>query len=154
MQWRNLAPLILSTEFNGTRSCAHARKTILLAPIHSFTRQIVATFIVSSIIDLRFFAIGHTCFSTAPYKLSITFLRTRRPFLSHLFVGFLELVHVNPRTFFKLSFCAFICLCNNTLSYFLMDFSQIFISTSPMYALPVILFSACKIYLNLFVIGY
>ena len=28
-------------EFNGTRSCAQARKTIPIAPIHLFTRQIV-----------------------------------------------------------------------------------------------------------------
>ena len=35
---------ILSTnycKFNGARLCAHARKTIPLAPIHSFTKQIV-----------------------------------------------------------------------------------------------------------------
>ena len=36
----------------------------------------------------------------------------------------------------ELSFCAFTCLCNN-----LMDFSQTFISTSPMYALHVIPYS-------------
>ena len=38
-------PPILSTshyEFNGTRSYAHAQKTIPLAPIHSFTKQIVS----------------------------------------------------------------------------------------------------------------
>ena len=43
-QWRKSVPPILSTshcEFYGIRSCAHARKTILLAPIHSFTKQIV-----------------------------------------------------------------------------------------------------------------
>ena len=43
-QWRKLVPPILSTshcEFNGTRSCTHAQKTIPLAPIHSFTKQIV-----------------------------------------------------------------------------------------------------------------
>ena len=28
-------------QFYGGRSCAHARKTIPLAPIHSFTKQIV-----------------------------------------------------------------------------------------------------------------
>ena len=43
-QWRKSVPPILSTsrcEFNGTHSCAHARKTIPLAPIHLFTKQIV-----------------------------------------------------------------------------------------------------------------
>ena len=43
-QWRKSAPPILSTshsEFYGTHSCTNARKTILLAPIHPFTRQIV-----------------------------------------------------------------------------------------------------------------
>ena len=43
-QWRKSAPPILSTnhcEFNGTRSCTHAQKTIPLVPIHPFTKQIV-----------------------------------------------------------------------------------------------------------------
>ena len=38
----SVTPPILSTshcELYGTRSCAHARKTIPLAPIHSFTKQ-------------------------------------------------------------------------------------------------------------------
>ena len=42
-QRRKSAPPFLSTshcEFNGARSCTHAQKTIPLAPIHSFTRQI------------------------------------------------------------------------------------------------------------------
>ena len=46
-QWRKSSPPILSTshcEFYGTHSCAHAQKTISLAPIHPFTKQIVATF--------------------------------------------------------------------------------------------------------------
>ena len=43
-QWRKSVPPILSTshcKFYGTRSCAHARKTISLAAICPFTRQIV-----------------------------------------------------------------------------------------------------------------
>ena len=43
-QWRKSALPILSSshcEFYGARLCAHARKTIPLAPIHSFTKQIV-----------------------------------------------------------------------------------------------------------------
>ena len=38
------APPILSTshfQFNAARSCAHARKTIPVAPIHPFTKQMV-----------------------------------------------------------------------------------------------------------------
>ena len=35
-----------------------------------------------------------------------------------------------------------------------MDFSQTCVITSPMYSLPVILFSACKTHLNIFVKGY
>ena len=43
-QWKKSASPILSTshcEFNGDRSCAHARKTIPQAPINLFTKQIV-----------------------------------------------------------------------------------------------------------------
>ena len=84
-------PPILSTshcEFNGTHLCAHARKTIPLAPIHSFTRQIRSTFIVSTIINLRFFAIDHTVFHRRPINSlfpSITFLHVRRFFLYFYF---------------------------------------------------------------------
>ena len=43
-QQRKSEPPILSTshcKFNGTRSCAHAQKTIPLAPIHPFTKRTV-----------------------------------------------------------------------------------------------------------------
>ena len=43
-QWRKSAPPILSTshgELYGICLCAHTRKTIPLAPIHLFTKQIV-----------------------------------------------------------------------------------------------------------------
>ena len=52
---------------------------------------------------------------------------------------------MNPGSFFKLSFCTFTCLSNN-----FMDFSQIYISTSPMYALPVKQLSARSKHLNVF----
>ena len=51
-QWRKSEPPILSTsqcEFNGARSCAHARKTIPLAPIHSFTKHIVPSMYEESV---------------------------------------------------------------------------------------------------------
>ena len=66
-QWRKSAPPILSTshcELYATRSCAHTRKTIPLAPIHSFTKHNV-----SRIVDLKSFDIHRTSFPHAPYKL-------------------------------------------------------------------------------------
>ena len=51
-------------QFYGVRLCAHARKTIPLAPIHSFTKQIVP-----SMFDLKLFDIHDTSFPYAPYKL-------------------------------------------------------------------------------------
>ena len=71
-QWRKLAPPILSTshcEFNGIHLCTHARKTISLAPIHSFTRQIVPSLYQQS----------STCFLR-----SIILLFCRRPINSLL----------------------------------------------------------------------
>ena len=40
-------------KFNGAHSCAHTQKTILLAPIYLFTKQIRSTFIVSIIVYLK-----------------------------------------------------------------------------------------------------
>ena len=43
-QWRKSALSTLSTsqcKLYGTRSCTHAQKTIPMAPIHSFTKQMV-----------------------------------------------------------------------------------------------------------------
>ena len=134
---------------------------------HSLVYKTNSTFIVSTIIDLRFFAIDHTAFPQALYKLppSINNIFTRTSFFSlfvsnsffhfhrTLFRGFPEAC-VNPRSFFKFSFCAFICLCNNYLflnGFQPPNFYQHFSHVCP---LPVILFSACKKHLNLFVIGY
>ena len=53
-QWRKSAPLSCVpaiASFYGARSHAHARKTIPLVPIHSFTRQIVPSGIVSRIVN-------------------------------------------------------------------------------------------------------
>ena len=64
-------PPILSTshcEFNGARLCTHARKTIPLALIHPFTEQIVATFIVSTIINLKLADIHSMSFLCASYN--------------------------------------------------------------------------------------
>ena len=138
---------------------------------HSLVYKTNSTFIVSTIIDLRFFPIDHTAFPQAPYKLtpSINNIFTCASFFSlflilSLFLSFIFIVHffvglwglggacVNPGSFFQILFLC-IHLFVQQLTYFLMDFSQTFISTSPMYALPVILFSACKKHLNLFVIG-
>ena len=56
-QWRKSAPPILSTshcKFNGARSCAHTRKTIPLAPIHPFTKQIVPLLCPESFVQIVF----------------------------------------------------------------------------------------------------
>ena len=105
-------PPILSTRHCSTCLCAHIRKTIRLAPIHSLT-----TFIVSTMIGLRFLAIDHTSFSYTPYKLLASFkniLDTHHFFhcfyyvLHHTpFVGLQELARA-PEVSFKLSFCALI----------------------------------------------
>ena len=44
-------------------------KIIPLAPIHSFTRQIRSTFIVSTLIDLDFIKISLLLFHIVPYKV-------------------------------------------------------------------------------------
>ena len=71
-------PPILSTshcEFYGARSCAHAQKTIPMAPIHSFTKQIVPSMYQESF---------GTSIPHAPYKLLPSIINisgTRRSFL-------------------------------------------------------------------------
>ena len=126
-QWRKSASPILSTshcEFNGTRLCTHARK---VSPgTHLLVYKTNSTFIVSTIIDLRFFAIDRSAFSQAPYKLSfhqkhfyarIIFSNSSNS--TFIFITHRELVNGSffklSGSFFKLSFCAFICLCNNSL---------------------------------------
>ena len=103
---------ILSTshcEFNGARSCAHARKTIPLAPIHPFTKQMVPSLCPESLTRSLF-----RSFSPVLYVRLIkgflspkTFLRARRSFslFVSLFHFHLTLFHrhagacVNPGSF-------------------------------------------------------
>ena len=93
-------------EFSGTCSCAHARKTIPLAPIHPFTKQIVTTFILSIIIYPKPMQIIFTVFLYEPYKglpsMNNFFMRFIFSSLFHfhctLFHG-LAGVCMNPRSF-------------------------------------------------------
>ena len=119
-QWRKSVPPILSTsycEFHGAHSCAHAQKTIPLAPIHSFTKQIV--------LELKLFDIHYTSFPHAPYKLlppNKNILGAHRffslfllSFSSHTFSCACGSLCEPRKYFFKFSFCAFTCLSNNSL---------------------------------------
>ena len=157
-----MAPPILSTshcEFNGTHSCAHARKTILLAPIHPFTKQTVATFIVSIIVYPKLMQIVPSIFGMGIIKdfiPSITFLHMRRFFL------FLSLFHCH-----RMLFCGLAGGCVNHRSFlfvhslvcpithsFLDRFQPNLVQHSPTsMPLPVILFSAWRKHLNVFVKG-
>ena len=103
------------------RSCAHARKTIPLAPIHSFTKQIVPSMYQQSMSWSRLVSINtsfpHESYKFLPAHKNILgarrffFLLLCFIFIAHFFVGLRE-----PRKFFfKLSFCAFTCLSNNSL---------------------------------------
>ena len=100
----------------------YTRKAIPSAPtcIHSFIGQIVATFIVSTIFNLSFFAINHTTFLLTPYELppSINNIFTRASPFSSLLSFSLHIfswAFKTPEVFFELSFCAFTCLSNNSL---------------------------------------
>ena len=99
-----------------------------LAPIHLFTKQIVPT-----IINLKLVDIHGTSFPHMLYKLL--------PFIKNIF---------KPTSFFLLSFLShtFLWACRSPevfylsihlvvqyLSHFLMNFSQTYVCTSPMYAL-------------------
>ena len=69
-------------EFNGARSCAHARKTIPLAPIHLFTKQMVPSLCPESLTRSLFQSFS-SVFCMHPIKCflpSITFLCARRFF--------------------------------------------------------------------------
>ena len=122
-QWRKSAPPILSTshcEFNGARSCAHARKTIPLTPIHPFTKQLVPSMHQESFTRslLRSFSPVLCVGLIKGFLPSITFLRTHCFLLLCLFVSFIFIAHFfvglcEPRMLF--SFCAFTCMSNNSL---------------------------------------
>ena len=120
-QCRELVQLILSTshcKFYGAHMCSHAQKTISLAPIRLFTKQIVP-FVVSRIVDLKFVEIIFTSFSYVPYKVLSSgssikaFLRKRFFFVSlfHFhcihFMGLWEL-REPLKFFFKLSFYTYV----------------------------------------------
>ena len=92
---------------------------------HSLVYKTSSTFIVSTTINLRFFAIDHTAFPQVPYKLPscINNIFTCASF--YFFVCFFHFhctlfrvlagACVNPGSFSKHSFCAFIYLYNNSL---------------------------------------
>ena len=114
-------------------SCAHVQKTIPMAPIYSFTKQLVCIFIVSRKVDLKFLI---TSFPHVPYKLLPPNFKC--PLFFILFMGLCE----PQELFFELSFCAFTCLSNNSL------ISQTCISISPVYHTIF-----CRKHLNVFVKG-
>ena len=81
-------PPILSTnqcELNG-RSCAHARKTILLAPIHPFSKQMEPSLCPESLTQRssRLFSTVLCVCLIKGFLPSVTFLRARRFFFYFL----------------------------------------------------------------------
>ena len=146
-KWRKSAPSILSSshcEFIGTHLCTHARKTIPLASIYSFS-----TFIVSRIIDSKLVEILFTNSSYVAYKVAFchqqhfthsSFFLVSFIFIAHLFCGFAGAC-VNPGSIFSNSLFVHSLVYQITHS-FLNGFQPTSISTSSMYTLPVILFSA------------
>ena len=130
-------------KFYGACLCIHTRKTLPLAPIHLFTKQILLNslyqesltrILLQSVSPLPLMQlINHflplNIFCMHPFFL---FLST---FLSHTFSWACRSLH-NQKYFFKLSFYAFTWFSNNSS---ILD--QTCISIFPMYPLPVILFS-------------
>ena len=102
----------------GTCSCTYPQKTIPLAPIHPFTKQIRSTFMVSRIIAPKIIGIVFSSSSYVPYTvvLSINNIFTHFIFLLSLFLSFSSHIFVGlcePRKFS--SICTFTCLSNNSL---------------------------------------
>ena len=124
-QWRKSAPPILSTshcEFYGASSCAHARKTILLVPIHPFTRQIVPLLckellsLSSSTSVTSNFSNRHTspsCHQKIFYMAIVFFFFY---FLSFSLHTFRALAREFQNFYLKHSFSAYTCLSNNSLN--------------------------------------
>ena len=123
-QWRKFAPLILSTnhcEFYGACLCIHARKTIPLALIHPFTKQLISSLYQESLTSiLKRFVSPVPLLRLINHFLPLkTFLRMR--------CFFLFLFHRTPflwacgslreprKYFFKLSFYTFTLFSNNLL---------------------------------------
>ena len=97
-------PPILSTsqcEFNGTRSCSHTRKTIPLAPIHLFTKQMVPSLCQESLTrsSLRSFSPVLSVRLIKGFLPSITFLSAH---------GFLNQARA---WFLKITLCGCMCVC-------------------------------------------
>ena len=123
-----MSPILTTSqcEFNGARSCAHARKTIPIALIHPFTKQMVPS-LCPELLTQSLSKSFSPAFHMHPIKCflpSITFLCVHRFFLivslsffyfHHTLSCGLAGAYVNHRSFFKLSFCAFISLSNNAL---------------------------------------
>ena len=120
-------PPILSTshcEFYGARSCAHARKIILLVPIHPFTRQIVPL-LCKELLSRSSSTSVTSNFSNRHTK---SFLSSKIILRGHrfLFLSFFYFLSFSSHTFralarefrnfyLKHSFSAYTCLSNNSL---------------------------------------
>ena len=130
--------------------CDYARLTTLSHLICSFSRELVPSLFEESITQ-------SSSTSVQPffwYSLIKSFLSPQKIFTQQSFFYFFLLFHFHhtlfswacmslfePRKFFQTLFL-YIHLFVKLLIHFFMNFSQICISTSPTYALPVILFSA------------
>ena len=125
-------------------SCAHARKTIPIAPIHSFTKQIVPSMYQESLSWSRLISITRVFRN---HLINSPFHQKYFRCPSFFFFYFLSFHHtlfrglagacLNPESF---SLFVHSLVCQITHSFL----SQTCINTSPMYALPVILFSALE----------
>ena len=114
-------------------------------PFHYFTKQIVPSLYVSRIVNPKFAEIVFTGFSYETYKVlpfiknifkcTSFFLSSTYIFITH-FSWACESLH-EPQSFSLNSLFVHSLVCQ-IIHYFL---SQTYISTSPMYALPVILYT-------------
>ena len=95
-------------KFYGAHSCAHGQKTIPLALIHPFTRQIVATFSVSRI------KVHRNCPVTKCFYAAVVFSFFHL-FLSHTFCGACVTPCESLNFYLKHSFSTYTCLSNNLL---------------------------------------
>ena len=149
-QWRKSAPPIQSTsqcELNGTRLCGHAQKTIPLAPIHPFTKQMVPSLCPESL-SRSLSQSSSPVLCKRPIKCflpSIKLLYARRLFF---FVSFIFIAHfrglagacVNPRSFFQTLLFVHSLLCQITHSFLIWILAKL-VSALPLY-LRIILISA------------
>ena len=108
-------------ELNGTHSCAHAQKTIPLAPIHPFTKQMVSSLCpeslarsLSQLYSLVLCKRLIKCFLPSIKFYTHVIFSLFLSFSLHAFCG-LAGASMNHGSFLKLSFCAFTYLSNNSL---------------------------------------